>query len=71
MGGRTLKSAEEIESLLKGAGVDGTKNIVTYCQAAVRATFTAFALELMGYNPAKVYDGSMAEWANRDDTPLE
>jgi len=36
-----------------------------------RATFTAFALELMGFNSAKLYDGSMAEWANREDTPLE
>ncbi len=68
---RTFKSAEEIDVLLKGAGVNGSKNVVTHCQAAVRATLTAFALELMGYNPAKVYYGSMAEWANRDDTPLE
>jgi len=68
---RKFKSAEEIEALLRAAGVGGSKNMVTYCQAAVRATFTAFALELMGHNPAKVYDGSMAEWANRDDTPLE
>jgi len=68
---RKFKPAGEIQALLEGAGLDGIKNIVTHCQAAVRATFTAFALELMGYNPAKVYDGSMAEWANREDTPLE
>ena len=24
----------------------------------------------MGYPSVCVYDGSMAEWANRDDTPL-
>lgn len=24
-----------------------------------------------GLNVIKVYDGSMAEWANREDTPLE
>ncbi len=68
---RTFKSADEIEALLKSARVDGSKNIVTHCQAGIRATCTAFALELLGYNSAKVYDGSMAEWANRDDTPLE
>ncbi|TFG77974.1 MAG: hypothetical protein E4H21_01570 [Thermodesulfobacteriales bacterium] len=45
--------------------------MVTHCQAAVRATLAAFALELVGHNSVKVYDGSMAEWANRDDTPLE
>lgn len=68
---RKFKPATELEALFEGAGVDGNKNIVTHCQAAVRATFTAFALELMGFNPAKLYDGSMAEWANREDTPLE
>ena len=70
-GVRTFKSAEEIQSLFDNAGVDGSKNIVTHCQAAVRATFTAFALELMGYETVRVYDGSMAEWANREDTALE
>lgn len=68
---RPFKSADDIESFFKSAGVDSSKNIVTYCQAAVRATLVAFALELVGYNAVKVYDGSMAEWANRDDTPLE
>jgi len=70
-GVRKFKPASEVAELLQEAGVDGSKNIITHCQAAVRATFTAFALELMGFNTVKVYDGSMAEWANRDDTPLE
>ena len=30
----------------------------------------AFVLELLGYPDIRVYDGSMYEWANRDDTPL-
>ncbi|HSG30402.1 MAG TPA: sulfurtransferase [Thermodesulfobacteriota bacterium] len=68
---RNFKSAEQIQALLDGSGVDKNKIIATHCQAAVRATFGAFVLELMGYPPAKVYDGSMAEWANLDDTPLE
>ena len=28
-------------------------------------------MQLVGYGQTKVYDGSMREWANRDDTPLE
>jgi 3-mercaptopyruvate sulfurtransferase SseA len=28
-------------------------------------------LKLLGYDRAKNYDGSMGEWANRDDTPME
>jgi 3-mercaptopyruvate sulfurtransferase SseA len=30
-----------------------------------------FVLRLLGYENTKNYDGSMGEWANRDDTPLE
>jgi 3-mercaptopyruvate sulfurtransferase SseA len=30
-----------------------------------------FVLRLLGYSDAKNYDGSMGEWANREDTPLE
>jgi 3-mercaptopyruvate sulfurtransferase SseA len=26
---------------------------------------------MLGYPPVRVYDGSMEEWANRADTPLE
>jgi len=26
---------------------------------------------MLGYDRAKNYDGSMGEWANREDTPLE
>ena len=29
-----------------------------------------FVLTLLGYGLARNYDGSMGEWANRDDTPL-
>ena len=70
-GVRNMRSSEEIQNLLDEAGVDKQKTVATHCQAAVRATFGAFVLDLMGYPSAKVYDGSMAEWANLDDTPLE
>lgn len=29
-----------------------------------------FVLRLLGYQNVSNYDGSMNEWANRDDTPL-
>jgi len=28
-------------------------------------------MQLVGYNNTKNYDGSMGEWANLKDTPLE
>jgi thiosulfate/3-mercaptopyruvate sulfurtransferase len=27
-------------------------------------------MELLGYENVRVYDGSMRDWANREDTPL-
>ena len=52
-------------------GITKEGQVVTYCQAGIRAAFSAFTLELLGYPAPRIYDGSMAEWANRDDTPLE
>ena len=49
---------------------DPAVETVTYCQAAVRAAHTALALTLAGWERVRVYEGSMAEWAGRGDTPL-
>ena len=68
---RRFRSAREIVALLEKTGVARDKTVVTYCQAGIRAALGAFALELAGYPRARLYDGSMAEWANRDETPLE
>ncbi|MBM4406878.1 MAG: hypothetical protein FJ039_12040 [Chloroflexi bacterium] len=37
----------------------------------MRASHAAFTLKLLGYDQLSVYDGSMSEWANLDETPLE
>lgn len=67
---RTLRAETEVDALIAGAELDPSVEIVTHCQAAIRATHTAFVLEMMGYPPVRVYDGSMEEWAGRTDTPL-
>lgn len=68
---RILRPAAELQDELARAGLDRDRPTVTHCQAGVRAAHTAFVLTLLGWNDVQVYDGSMAEWANRDDTPLE
>ena len=68
---RRLRPEAELRSLVDGLGLDPARPVVTHCQAAIRATHTAFVLELMGFPPVRVYDGSAEEWANREDTPLE
>jgi thiosulfate/3-mercaptopyruvate sulfurtransferase len=55
---------------LEAAGVRPDAVTVTYCQGGIRASLAAFVLRMLGNEGVSVYDGSMAEWANRDDTPL-
>ena len=67
---RKFLPAEELESLLQGAGLERDKPTITYCQGGIRAAHAAFVMDLLGYDGIRVYDGSMREWANREDTPL-
>ena len=67
---RAFRPAHEMRDIIASSGIALDKTVVTYCQAAVRGAFMAFALELVGLPTPRVFDGSMAEWANRDDTPL-
>lgn len=68
---RRFLPADQLEGLLRDAGISRTKPTITYCQGGIRAAHAAFAMSLMGYDNVRVYDGSMREWANREDTPLE
>lgn len=61
----------ELERLLAEAGFTREKATITYCQGGIRAAHAAFVLELLGWDNVRVYDGSMRDWANREDTPLE
>ncbi|MEA2642575.1 MAG: thiosulfate/3-mercaptopyruvate sulfurtransferase [Chloroflexota bacterium] len=67
----TLHTPEEIRARHAAAGLDPEREIVTYCQAGVRAAHAALALLLAGYPRVRVYDGSWAEWGNRPDLPIE
>jgi thiosulfate/3-mercaptopyruvate sulfurtransferase len=67
---RKFLPADELQKLLDNAGIARDKPTITYCQGGIRAAHAAFVLDLLGYDNVRVYDGSMREWANRDDTPL-
>jgi thiosulfate/3-mercaptopyruvate sulfurtransferase len=68
---RMFLPADQLEKLLGDAGIEAGKPVVTYCQGGIRAAHAAFVLHLLGRDDVRVYDGSMRDWANREDTPLE
>jgi thiosulfate/3-mercaptopyruvate sulfurtransferase len=66
-----MKPPEELRSMYESAGVTPDKEVITLCQGGIRAAQSAATLALLGFEKVRVYDGSFAEWGNRDDTPLE
>lgn len=61
---------DELRALYLDAGVTPDLEVVTYCQAGVRAAHSYFALRLLGYPCVRVYDASWIEWGNDADTPI-
>lgn len=59
----TLKSAEEINAIMKSIGATSDKGVILYCTSSVRAGIVYAALKsVAGYTNVKVYDGAFYEW---------
>jgi thiosulfate/3-mercaptopyruvate sulfurtransferase len=68
----TFKSADELQALYGGKGIDGNKDTVAYCRIGERSSHTWFVLtQLLGYNNVRNYDGSWTEWGSIVGAPIE
>ena len=68
---RRLRSADELRAIFAEAGVALDRPVVASCGSGVTACAVAFALHLIGYPGAAVYDGSWSEWGLPDGPPIE
>ena len=67
----TFKNPQELNEMFDKLGVTKDKEIITYCQLAVRASHTYFTLKMLGYPNVRVYNGSWGEWGNDLSLPIE
>jgi len=67
-----LKSKAMLESVFKeGYGLDKNKEVLVYCTGGLETSFNYFVLSgVLGYKNVRLYDASMKEWGNREDTPM-
>lgn len=66
----TLKSLDNLRTMLASQGIDGSKPVVTYCQTHHRSGLNYLACRLLGLN-VRAYAGSWSEWGNHPETPIE
>lgn len=67
---RTFRPAAELHDEMAAAGLDPDREVITHCQAGIRASHTAFVLNLLGYGRVRNYEASMKEWANTDGSQV-
>jgi thiosulfate/3-mercaptopyruvate sulfurtransferase len=68
----TFKTADELQALYEGKGIQANRDIIAYCRIGERSSLTWFVLKyLLGYPMVRNYDGSWTEWGNLVNAPIE
>ena len=69
----TLKSNQELNKIfLTDNKLNPDKEVIAYCTGGLEASMNWYILtQHLHYKDVKLYDASMKQWGNRDDTPME
>ncbi|MFT7879682.1 MAG: rhodanese-like domain-containing protein [Sulfurimonas sp.] len=67
-----LKNIKKLERLFRqGYQLDKESEVIVYCTGGLETSFNYFVLNgLLGYKQVRLYDASMKEWGNLEDTPM-
>ncbi|MBD3649413.1 MAG: hypothetical protein HUJ31_18625 [Pseudomonadales bacterium] len=64
--------ADRLNDALASVGAFESNKVITYCGGGIAASTDLFAMALMGKEAGvALYDGSLSEWANTPDAPME
>lgn len=66
----SLLPPDELRMLIERNGIDLSRPVVTSCGSGVTAAAISFALQSLGHEDHRLYDGSWSEWGGREDTPV-
>ena len=66
-----LAPPERLAAAFAAGGVDTNKPVITSCGSGVTAAILTFALDALGKEQGRLYDGSWSEWGARQDLPIE